>query len=440
MSGLWWKILVRKSPLYDKEVDEEQAPQKVKGGFDATDDFYFPRLNNANLEGSPISGKSLDNPQTPNFTHFFESPDKKTRAGIIHQGGNKYGIHHFATKQDEQAKGLGREGLNQLRSELEAHHGGPVEMTPLEVTTDSQGFWDKMQSENITNMLKEAKSPKALAHKRKYETQYESSPARKKYRRELEGERRKRGVAGKGGKDMSHTKTGKIVPEDPHTNRARSHPSVGSTLKMVVVKAPLYDTATGKQVAGVPTPAPPTDDPNFEYDFSNHGPVKPNQRFLYQSPNQKVRAIVESNGKHATIPLFATHNDARYKGRGREALRDIKTELRSIHPNVEHIEPTGVTAEALGFWDKMHDEGLVSYDGEIPPIPNIDRETGEPFERGEPINIAMRLLKDFNTCYQCGQTWEQLGLANALPVQRSLHEDRCMGMATSEKDSMFQQQ
>ena len=87
-------------------------------------------------------------------------------------------------------------------------------------------------------LRKEAKSPKALAHKRKYETQYESSPARKKYRRDLERERRKRGVAGKGGKDMSHTKRGTIVPEDPHTNRARSHPSVGSTLKMVVIKSP----------------------------------------------------------------------------------------------------------------------------------------------------------------------------------------------------------
>ena len=80
-------------------------------------------------------------------------------------------------------------------------------------------------------ILKEAKSPKAVEHKRRYETEYESSPSRKKYRRDLERERRKRGVAGKGGKDMSHTKTGKIVPEDPHTNRARSHPSVGSTLK-----------------------------------------------------------------------------------------------------------------------------------------------------------------------------------------------------------------
>ena len=87
----------------------------------------------------------------------------------------------------------------------------------------------------ITKMKKEAKSPAAKERKRKYETQYESTPARKKYRRELERERRKRGVAGKGGKDMSHTKTGTIVPEDPHTNRARSHPSVGSTLKMVRV-------------------------------------------------------------------------------------------------------------------------------------------------------------------------------------------------------------
>lgn len=78
---------------------------------------------------------------------------------------------------------------------------------------------------------KEAKSPAALEHKREYETRYESSPERKRYRRDLERERRKRGVAGKGGKDMSHTKRGNIVPEDPHTNRARSHPSVGSTLK-----------------------------------------------------------------------------------------------------------------------------------------------------------------------------------------------------------------
>lgn len=264
-------------------------------------------------------------------------------------------------------------------------------------------------------MLKEAKSPKAIEHKRKYETEYESTPERKKYRRELERERRKRGVAGKGGKDMSHTKQGTIVPEDPHTNRARSHPSVGSTLKMVVIKAPLYDTATGKQVAGIPTKKPDNlDNPHFEYDYSNHAPVPQNHRFFYQSPDQKVRAIIESAGKHASIPLFATHDQERGKGRGRQALRDIRSELRSIHPNVEHIEPTGVTVEAEPFWEKMNDEGLVSYEGSVEPIRNIDRETGEsfglssaemgvPFRRGEPIDIVARLLKEQKKLFVQGQ-------------------------------------
>ncbi|MAK81787.1 hypothetical protein, partial [Phenylobacterium sp.] len=248
--------------------------------------------------------------------------------------------------------------------------------------------------------------------RRKYETAYESTPARKKYRRELERERRRRGVAGKGGKDMSHTKEGTIVPEDPHTNRARSHPSVGSTLKMVrIIKSPLYDTATGKQVAGVPTKKPENlDDPHFEYDYSNHGPLQPyegplplNQRFFYQSPDQKVRAIVESRGKHASIPLFATHDQERGKGRGRQALRDIRSELRTIRPDIERIEPTGVTVEAEPFWEKMNDEGLISYDGEMEPIPNIDRETGEPFERGNSMDIAMRLLKEQKKLFVQGQ-------------------------------------
>tara|TARA_R110000822_G_scaffold59325_5_gene148116 strand:- start:9349 stop:10542 length:1194 start_codon:yes stop_codon:yes gene_type:complete len=265
MSHVWWKILVRKAPLFDRvdrnrqllehlrstgqdpeptrlrQTNMGQEQKKVKKPTSAVGQevgYSFPRLNNPNLTGSPFSDRKFSGSMNSNFTHFYESPDKKVRAGIKHLGDNRYAVDHYGVREDEQEAGVGREGLNQLRRELEAHHGGPVEMTPTDITPSSQGFWDKMQSENITNMLKEAKSPKALAHKRKYETEYESSPARKKYRRELEGERRKRGVAGKGGGDMSHTKTGKIVVEDPHTNRARSHPSVGSTLKMVVVKAP----------------------------------------------------------------------------------------------------------------------------------------------------------------------------------------------------------
>jgi hypothetical protein len=75
-------------------------------------------------------------------------------------------------------------------------------------------------------------SPSAKKHKKEYDTKYESTPARKKYRRELEAERRKRGVDGKGGKDMSHTARGTIVPEDMHANRARHFKSKG-TLKKI---------------------------------------------------------------------------------------------------------------------------------------------------------------------------------------------------------------
>ena len=43
----------------------------------------------------------------------------------------------------------------------------------------------------------------------------------KKYRAELLKARRKDGNVGKGGMDYSHTKSGKIVRENPSTNRAR---------------------------------------------------------------------------------------------------------------------------------------------------------------------------------------------------------------------------
>ena len=64
-------------------------------------------------------------------------------------------------------------------------------------------------------------NPEARAKKAKYDTAYHSTPERKEYRRKLAKARRKAGVMGKGGKDMSHTKSGKLVREDASTNRAR---------------------------------------------------------------------------------------------------------------------------------------------------------------------------------------------------------------------------
>ena len=79
-------------------------------------------------------------------------------------------------------------------------------------------------------LLKDRKSPEAFANKKKYDTNYHATPERKKYRVDLKRERRQRGVYGKGGKDMSHSKDGKLTPEDPSSNRARQNKAKG-TLK-----------------------------------------------------------------------------------------------------------------------------------------------------------------------------------------------------------------
>ena len=79
-------------------------------------------------------------------------------------------------------------------------------------------------------LLKRPVSPEAKRHKLEYDTKYESTPERLKYREELKRERRHRGIDGKGGPDMSHTKDHTLVAEDPHTNRARHFKERG-TLK-----------------------------------------------------------------------------------------------------------------------------------------------------------------------------------------------------------------
>jgi hypothetical protein len=79
-------------------------------------------------------------------------------------------------------------------------------------------------------VLKRPVSPEAKRHKLEYDTKYESTPERVKYREELKRERRHRGIEGKGGPDMSHTKNHTLVAEDPHTNRARHFKERG-TLK-----------------------------------------------------------------------------------------------------------------------------------------------------------------------------------------------------------------
>ena len=64
--------------------------------------------------------------------------------------------------------------------------------------------------------------PEARKKKMLYDKKYHSTPARKAYRKKLARVRRTKGVMGKGGKDVSHTKSGGFKMESVSKNRARN--------------------------------------------------------------------------------------------------------------------------------------------------------------------------------------------------------------------------
>ena len=75
-------------------------------------------------------------------------------------------------------------------------------------------------------------NPEARKKKNEYNTNYHSSPERKKYRVKLNKANRDAGTYGNGdGKDMSHTKSGKLVLESQSKNRARQGKDGKSTKK-----------------------------------------------------------------------------------------------------------------------------------------------------------------------------------------------------------------
>lgn len=76
-----------------------------------------------------------------------------------------------------------------------------------------------------------AANPKARAKKAAYDKKKNATPESKAYRRKLAAARRKRGMMGKGGADLSHTKSGRLVREAPSKNRARNGANGKSTKK-----------------------------------------------------------------------------------------------------------------------------------------------------------------------------------------------------------------
>lgn len=82
-----------------------------------------------------------------------------------------------------------------------------------------------MAKNTIVGKNKRPASNKATGRDYSYDKAYQASPERKKYRAELNGEAKKRGVYGKrhaAGKDLSHKKDGTMVLEKASKNRARN--------------------------------------------------------------------------------------------------------------------------------------------------------------------------------------------------------------------------
>ena len=76
------------------------------------------------------------------------------------------------------------------------------------------------------------KNPDARKKKNAYNTAYHATPERKKYRVRLNKANRQAGTYGNGdGKDMSHTKSGKLVKESQSANRARNGKDGNSSKK-----------------------------------------------------------------------------------------------------------------------------------------------------------------------------------------------------------------
>lgn len=67
-----------------------------------------------------------------------------------------------------------------------------------------------------------AANPEAARKKAAYQRKLNKKPSVKKASEERWSERRRRNIAGKGGKDLSHTADGRMVLESPKRNRARN--------------------------------------------------------------------------------------------------------------------------------------------------------------------------------------------------------------------------
>ena len=179
-------------------------------------------LSHSDMEGLyrvlvPIEGNDIEHIRNPRW--FDLSP----HATMVHDTLMNSAGGHFNIE---------------LAEAIMDEHNTRMEETPSEGFKFDQSFQDIRRSEPMKialQLLKERKSPEAFAHKLEYDKKYQKNPKRVKYRVQLNRERRKRGIYGKGGKDVSHTQGNKLTLENPHSNRARHFKNRG-TLRRVKVR------------------------------------------------------------------------------------------------------------------------------------------------------------------------------------------------------------
>jgi hypothetical protein len=83
-----------------------------------------------------------------------------------------------------------------------------------------------MAPPRVSNPKRSAKyyrsNPEARRKKAATDKKVNARPEQREKRAELSKERRRRGIMGRGGKDLSHTKDGRLELEDASKNRARN--------------------------------------------------------------------------------------------------------------------------------------------------------------------------------------------------------------------------
>jgi len=185
------------------------------------------------LKDSYPDGYIDDTGYNPANSPWKEPQEPSRPLGLMSYSELKQSLENAPEGSEEQGK-LFRERKIRASEKRAQIHGELAESYPR----FSNNFQDKLTGEPMEiafQLLKERKSPAAFAHKLEYDKQYQKDPKRVKYREQLNTERRKRGIYGKGGKDVSHTQGGKLTLESAHSNRARHFKNKG-TLRRVKVK------------------------------------------------------------------------------------------------------------------------------------------------------------------------------------------------------------